>query len=75
LSATNRPRTRVNEAELVRMLRDGEPLEGDRPSALVRVNEPAGQAGAAGLPEADPALARALDLLKGLAVVQPFRPR
>jgi hypothetical protein len=75
LSATNRPRTRVNEAELVRMLRDGEPLEGDRPSALVRVNEPAGQAGPGGLPEADPALARALDLLKGLAVVQPFRPR
>ncbi len=72
LSATNRPRPRVNEAELVRMLRDGEPLEGDRPSALFRASEPAGPAG---LPVADPALARALDLLKGLAVVQPFRPR
>ncbi len=57
------------------MLRDGEPLEGDRPSALVRVNEPAGAAGPGGLSEADPALARALDLLKGLAVVQPFHPR
>jgi len=72
LSATNRPRPRVNEAELVRMLRAGEPLEDERPSALVRTSEPAAPGG---LPMADPALARALDLLKGLAVVQPFRPR
>ena len=64
-SLTNRSRRRINEAELVRMLRDGQNLETDmdqprRPSAT----PPAVQ---------DPALARALDLLKGLAVVQQTR--
>ena len=64
-SATNRSRRRINEAELVRMLRDGQNLETEmgqprRPSAT----PPAVQ---------DPALARALDLLKGLAVVQQTR--
>jgi hypothetical protein len=66
LSVTNRsPRRRINEAELVRMLREGEnpddenarpgPAEPTRPMIT------------------DPALARAIDLLKGLAVVRHTR--
>jgi hypothetical protein len=66
LSVTNKsPRRRINEAELVRMLRDGENPDDEtvRPAA----------------PEpprpiiTDPALSRALDLLKGLAVVRHTR--
>ncbi len=63
---TNRPRRRLNEAELVRMVKEGQnpdldlanprPRETDTPRVLN-----------------DPALARAIDLLKGLAVVQQFR--
>jgi hypothetical protein len=60
---------RVNEVELIREHNSGE----DRNEAPVRV--------ASDVPEpepapvvADPVLARALDLLKGLAVVQPNRP-
>lgn len=67
LSVTNRsPRRRINEAELVRMLRDGENPDEDaaRPA---RAEEPARQT------IADPALARALDLLKALAVVRHSR--
>lgn len=67
---TNRgPRRRLNEAELVRMSRDGQAF--DRETNSTNPTPP--------LPEAtvptvtDPALARALDLLKGLAVVQQFR--
>lgn len=69
-SPTNRaPRRRLNEAELVRMTRDG--LLPDRDDSLTNAT--------AQTPENqppvinDPALARALDLLKGLAVVQQFR--
>ena len=69
ITATNRAsRRRLNEAELVRMNKEGqsldrEPLFTNDPSKTVEsppvVN--------------DPSLARALDLLKGLAVVQQFR--
>lgn len=69
-STTNRgPRRRLNEAELVRMSREGQSI--DRDSIGSNPTPP--------LPEptvpqvTDPALARALDLLKGLAVVQQFR--
>jgi hypothetical protein len=65
---TNRPsRRRINEAELVRAQREGrEP--GDETNRTVRP-EPARPL------VTDPALARALDLLKGLALVQQFRGR
>ena len=66
-SSTNRaPRRRLNEAELVRMNREGRDVETN--NATVRPPEP--------VPPVvnDPALARALDLLKGLSVVQQFRP-
>ena len=69
-STTNRsPRRRMNEAELVRMSREGQAI--DRETVAANPTPP--------LPEpivpvvTDPALARALDLLKGLAVVQQFR--
>jgi hypothetical protein len=65
-SATNRLRRRLNEAELVRMQREGIDLDSDfvtgreagpdRPRVIT-----------------DPVLARAVDLLKGLAVVHPAR--
>jgi len=67
LSATNRPRRRLNEADLVRMTREGVPFDPEFTNPPTRVTEP--------LPPTvnDPALARALDVLKGLAVVQQFR--
>jgi len=69
-SATNRAaRRRINEAELVRMNRDGQATDRDLSftNAQGRTFEPP-------VPVVnDPALARALDLLKGLAVVQQFR--
>ena len=64
-AVTNRSRRRINEAELVRMLRDGQSPEGET-QATRRVSAPA-----PGIQ--DPALARAVDLLKGLAVVQQTR--
>jgi hypothetical protein len=66
LSVTNKsPRRRINEAELVRMLREGENVE-DEP-AKTRGAEP-------GKPMiTDPALSRAIDLLKALAVVRHTR--
>lgn len=69
LQVTNRPvRRRPNEAELVRQSREG---AGPEPAVT---NAPA-RAATATLPSAvhDPVLARAIDLLKGLAVVQQFR--
>jgi hypothetical protein len=67
LTITNKPpRRRLNEAELVRMLREGENPDEE----LVRASRPAES------PKpviADPALARAIDLLKALAVVRPVR--
>ena len=65
-SSTNRaPRRRLNEAELVRMNREGRDVETNNITA--RQSEPATPV------VNDPALTRALDLLKGLAVVQQFR--
>lgn len=65
---TNRPpRRRINEAELVRAQREG--------------REPGDETNRTARPEpvrplvSDPALARALDLLKGLSLVQQFRGR
>jgi hypothetical protein len=69
-ASTNRAgRRRINEAELVRMSKEGQ-LPDREPSltnAPGRTFEPPPQV------INDPALARALDLLKGLAVVQQFR--
>jgi hypothetical protein len=68
-SSTNRPpRRRINEAELVRMQREGIGPDADTETVPGRAAEP-------GKPlVTDPVLARALDLLKGLAVVQKVRP-
>ena len=61
------PRPRFNEAELVREHNAGEDEDTDEDMAPDVV--------APGPPTvADPVLARALDLLKGLAVIQPARP-
>jgi len=65
-STTNRTRHRINEAELVRMLRDGESFEGEsnlttRTLEMVRPTVK------------DPVLVRALDLIKGLAVLRQYR--
>jgi len=65
-STTNRTRrSRFNEAELVRERREGAALDGD--VSYARNNEPEKPV------VRDPALARALDLLKGLAVVRQSR--
>jgi len=66
LSSTNRARrTRFNEAELVRERREGPPLDTDlSPPRETEPEKPVVR---------DPALARALDLLKGLAVVRQSR--
>ena len=65
-TGTNRARrTRLNESELLRERREGASLEDERPPRREREPErPLVR---------DPALARALDLLKGLAVVRPGR--
>jgi len=70
-STNNRPRRRVNEAELVRMAREGQdPRDLTTPPPLAGSSRPSEPA----LPVVtDPVLARALDILKGLAVVQRFR--
>ena len=67
LQVTNRPLRRLNEAELVRLRREGLMPEGEQPTVPSRRTEPAAPI------IHDPALARAVDLLKGLAVVQQFR--
>lgn len=67
--ATNRPpRRRLNEADLVRMQREGADFEAEGDTTPARAD------GQAPRLVTDPALARALDLLKGLAVVQQARP-
>ncbi len=69
-ASTNRAnRRRINEAELVRMSKEGQNPDRDPAftNAPGRTFEPPVQV------VNDPALARALDLLKGLAVVQQFR--
>jgi hypothetical protein len=65
---TNRQqRRRINEAELVRMQREGEDLDELTAPSSRAAGEPAGPI------VHDPALVRALDLLKGIAVVQRAR--
>jgi len=66
LSVTNRLPRHLTEAELVRMHRDGERPDADLPAA---------KAPEAEAPHVvyDPALARSIDLIKGLSVVQQFR--
>lgn len=66
--ATNRPsRRRINEAELVRLQREGALPDEEAPSRAAR------GADATKPVVRDPVLARALDLLKGLALVQTLR--
>ena len=67
LNPTNRPpRHRMNEAELVRMNREGQNPDAEVASASRDAEPPRPLIH-------DPALARAIDLLKGLAVVQRTR--
>lgn len=63
LVSANPPRKRLNEAELVRRQKEGD--SGDGPPAVAEPAKPLVR---------DPALGRALDLLKGLAVVGRARP-
>lgn len=63
-TATNRQPRRLNEAELVRLLKEGRNPDFDTTDA----DRPEKESGKPVI--RDPALARALDLLKGLAVVQ-----
>jgi hypothetical protein len=65
VASTNSPRRRITEAELVRQQREGNPDE-DLPVTRPR-EEPVKPL------VRDPVLARALDLLKGLAIVRPAR--
>jgi hypothetical protein len=65
MQSTNRTRRRLNEAELVRMQRDGLDLETE--AAMAGPAQPSGPV------LTDPALARALDLLKGLALAAKRR--
>ena len=68
LSVTNRlPHRRPSEAELVKLHRDGQLPDPDAPPLRPRENEAPPHV------VYDPALARAIDLLKGLSVVQHFR--
>ncbi|MBI3875983.1 MAG: hypothetical protein HY300_08500 [Verrucomicrobia bacterium] len=68
VNSTNGARKRLNEAELVRRRREGLSEDEDAPDSRVRMSEQARPL------VRDPALARALDLLKGLAVVGRARP-
>ncbi|MFA6543959.1 MAG: S41 family peptidase [Limisphaerales bacterium] len=56
---------RLNEAELVRRMKEGQSLETALSGGAPSVSAPQVR---------DPALARALDLLKGLSVMRPARP-
>jgi C-terminal processing protease CtpA/Prc len=67
LSTTNTPRRRINEAELVRRQKEGQNPDEEVATGKLRDLEPPKPS------VQDPALARALDLLKGLAVVKQFR--
>jgi hypothetical protein len=67
-TVTNRSPRRLNEAELIRRQKEGWDPEGepiDSVSKEAEITKPT---------VTDPALARAIDLLKGLAVVQKNRP-
>jgi len=63
-STTNRPNQRLNEAELVRRQKEGQNVNDDVSLATTKDLEPAK------LVIQDPALARAMDLLKALVVVK-----
>jgi Peptidase family S41 len=68
LTDTNKSaRRRINEAELVRLSREGKKPDNEIVTAQPTPPEPSAPV------IHDPVLARALDLLKGLAVVQQFR--
>jgi C-terminal processing protease CtpA/Prc len=65
------PRRRLNEAELVRMQREGIEEDDEEPVLTATPTEPP-----PGKPVLrDPVLGRALDLLRGLAMVQKARPQ
>jgi Peptidase family S41 len=66
VTITNKPRKRMNEAELVRMLRAGESPDDENVKSARPVEAPKPLI-------TDPALARAIDLLKALAVVRQTR--
>ena len=66
IGSTNRDRRRVNEAELVRIQREGRSTNEDDLTAAER---PQPEGGSEPLVR-DPALTRALDLLKGIAIVE-----
>lgn len=70
LSGTNRGSRRLNEAELVRRQKEGGLNIDDEGDGAVRSREVEDDRTTV----TDPALVRALDLLKGLAVVQKSRP-
>ncbi|HEY6169901.1 MAG TPA: S41 family peptidase [Verrucomicrobiae bacterium] len=67
-SSTNQPFRRINEAELVRLQREGNLPDDDSPLPAAT-----GKAAPAKPVLRDPALTRALDVLKALAIVQPGR--
>ena len=67
IGSTNRDRRRVNEAELVRIQREGRTSNEDDLTAAEP--PPPAEEGSEPLVR-DPALARALDLLKGIAIVE-----
>jgi C-terminal processing protease CtpA/Prc len=66
-AATNAPRRRINEAELVRLQKEGRSPDDENGGT----NATPARAETARPIVRDPALARALDLLKGLAIVKP----
>jgi hypothetical protein len=68
LAETNRPRSRINEAELVRRKREG--LSEDEEF----IDQPLAPTNSELTVIRDPALARAIDLLKGIAVIRSSRP-
>jgi C-terminal processing protease CtpA/Prc len=69
-SSARQPRRRINEAELVRLQREG--LDAGEPATPV--TRPPADDNAEPVVR-DPALARALDLLKGISVLGQARPR
>jgi hypothetical protein len=67
LGGTNRSGARINEAELVRLRSEGQDIDSENPNPPPKAVEPSKPV------VQDPVLARALDLLKGLAVVRKSR--
>jgi hypothetical protein len=69
----NQSRFRINEAELVRLQREGNLPDEDAPLPVLPDKTVAGKPALDKSVVRDPALARALDLLKAIAIVQPAR--